>query len=56
MPACSPKRLLDLADSSAQCIVSDDDSRIAVLTPAISFGSSVPAAGHSSPFTTRMKK
>ena len=56
IPAFSPKRLPDLAHSSAQCIVNDDESRIAVLTPAISFGSSVPAAGHSSPFTTRMKK
>ena len=56
MPAFSPKRLPFLTDSSAQCIVSDEDSRIAVLTPAISFGSSVPAAGHSSPCTTRMKK
>ena len=46
MPACSPKRLPCLADSSAQCIVSDEETRIAVLTPAISFGSSVPSAGH----------
>ena len=43
---CRPKRLPCLADSSAQCIVSDEESRIAVLTPAIAFGSSVPCAGH----------
>ena len=45
IPALSPKRLPDLSDSCAQCIVNDDESRIAVLTPAISFGSSVPSAG-----------
>ena len=56
MPACSPRRLPALADSSAQCIVKDDDSRIAVLTPAISFGRWSPSAGHSAPCTTRMKK
>ena len=56
MPARKPKRLSFLIDVSAQCSVTDDDSRIAVLTPATSLGSSVPAAGHSSPFTTRMKK
>ena len=45
MPACSPKRLPLLADSSAQCTVIDEESRIAVLMPAISFGSSVPSRG-----------
>ena len=37
----APKRLSCLARLSAQCSVNDEDSRIAVLTPAISFGSSV---------------
>ncbi len=56
IPALRPKRLPRLTDSSAQWIVTEDDSRIAVLKPAISFGSSVPAAGHGLSFTTRMKK
>ena len=56
MPACSAKRLPCLAPSSAQCIVSDEDTRMHVLTNAISFGSSVPSAGHSAPPTTLMKK
>ena len=56
MPACRPRRLPAFTLSSAQCIVNDDDSRIAVLTPATSFGSTSPSAGHSAPPTTRMKK
>ena len=44
------------APSSAQCIVKLDEIRIAVFTPAISFGSSVPSAGHGSFCTTRKKK
>ena len=45
-----------LCACSAQCSVNEDEIRIAVLTPAISFGSSVPSAGQSAPCTTRMKK
>ena len=56
MPAWSPRRLPILCACSAQCSVNEDEIRIAVLTPAISFGSSVPSAGHSAPCTTRMKK
>ena len=56
MPAFRPKRLPFLIEVCAQCMVSDEDSRIAVLTPAMATGSSVPEAGHSSPCTTRMKK
>ena len=56
MPARSPKRLPCLIDVWAQCSVTDDDSRIAVLTPAMETGSSMSGAGHSSPATTRMKK
>ena len=33
-----------------------EDTRIAVFTPAMATGSSVPSAGHSASFTTRMKK
>jgi hypothetical protein len=36
--------------------VNEEEMRIAVLTPAISFGSSMFSAGHWSPITTRMKK
>jgi hypothetical protein len=56
IPAWSPNRFPALADSSVQCIVSDEDSRIAVLTPAIATGSSVSEAGQSAPPTTRTKK
>jgi len=48
MPAFRPKRLPFLIDVSAQWIVSEDESRIAVLNPATTFGSSVPWAGHGS--------
>ena len=44
------------APSSAQCIVKLDEIRIAVLTPAMTLGSSSPAAGHSAFPTTLMKK
>ena len=57
MPAFRPKRLPFLIDVSAQCIVTEDESRIAVLTPATATGSSWPSNGnHWSPATTRMKK
>src|SRR6202012_4407554 len=56
MPAFSPKRLPFLTDVSAQWIVSDEDSRIAVLTPATASGSSVPCAGQGLWLTIRMKK
>src|SRR5205814_3408156 len=45
-----------LIGSWAQCVVNDDDHRIAVLTPATATGSSMPGAGHGSPAATRMKK
>ena len=41
MPACRPRRLPCLCACSAQCSVNEDEIRIAVLTPAMSFGSSV---------------
>src|ERR1700722_19214389 len=56
MPAFRPKRLPRLIDCSAQWIVNDEDTRIAVLTPATSTGSVVPGAGHGSPCAMRMKK
>ena len=56
IPACSPKRLPAFADSSAQCMVTEDESRMQVFTPAMYLGSSVPSAGQSAPPTTRMKK
>ena len=57
MPAFRPARLPFLIDVCAQCIVSDELSRIAVLTPATATGSSKSSNGnHGSPFTTRMKK
>ena len=56
MPALRPRRLPCLIDVSAQCIVTEDESRIAVFTPATATGSSVPGAGQLSPCTTRMKK
>jgi hypothetical protein len=56
MPACNPRRFSALIETSAQCSVKDDITRIAVLMPAISLGSSSPWAGHSCPCTTRMKK
>ena len=40
MPAFSPKRLSFLIEICAQCIVSDELSRIAVFMPAIATGSS----------------
>ena len=57
MPAFSPRRLPFLIDVCAQCRVSDDETRIAVLTPAIATGRCMPSAGnHWSFATTRMKK
>src|SRR5436305_2651619 len=56
MPAFRPKRLPFLIDVSAQWIVSEEESRIAVFTPATSSGSLVPCAGQGSCVTTRMKK
>src|SRR5664279_6594473 len=56
MPALMPKRLPRLIEVSAQWSVSDEDSRIAVLTPATDSGSSVPAVGHGLWLTTPMKK
>ena len=56
IPACRPKRLPFLTDVSAQWIVSDDDSRIAVLIPATASGSSLPWAGQGLWLTIRMKK
>ena len=44
-------------DSSAQCIVKLEETRIAVLTPATATGSSKPSGGHApSSATTRRKK
>jgi hypothetical protein len=48
--------LSDFTLSSDQCIVNEDETRTAVLKPAMTFGSSVPSAGQSAPPTTRMKK
>ena len=45
-----------MTEVSAQWSVSDDDSRIAVLTPAIDSGIFIPWGGHGSCVTTRMKK
>src|SRR5437660_588444 len=45
MPAFRPKWLPFLIDVCAQCMVKDDDHRIAVLTPATATGSVVPGAG-----------
>ncbi len=56
MPAFKPKRLPRLIDVCAQCSVNEEDTRIAVLTPATSSGSCVPGAGHGSPWAMRMKK
>jgi len=56
MPALKPFRSSFLIETRAQCRVSEELSRMAVLTPAMATGSSVPAAGHSAPCTTRMKK
>jgi hypothetical protein len=56
IPALSPKRLPFLTETRAQWIVSEDESRIAVLTPATASGSLVPGAGHGLWLTTRMKK
>ena len=38
MPSCRPSRLFFLIDSCAKWIVNEDETRIAVLKPAISFG------------------
>ena len=46
-------RLIDWSD---QCIVNDDVTRIAVLTPATKTGSSNGGVGHGMPLTTRTKK
>ena len=56
IPAFSPKRLPFLIDVWAQWIVNEEDTRIAVLTPATSTGSVVPCAGQGSPLAMRMKK
>ena len=56
MPAFRPKRLPFLIAVCAQCIVNEEDTRIAVLTPATSTGRLVPGAGQGSPWATRMKK
>src|SRR5947209_8104936 len=56
IPALRPKRFPFRTDTSAQCKVRDEDSRIAVFTPATASGTDVPGAGHGSGFTTRMKK
>ena len=55
-PAFIAKRLPAFAPTSAQCIVSDDDTSTHVLMPAMRTGSSVLFAGHGSWFTTRKKK
>src|SRR3954454_629633 len=57
MPACMPKRLPFLIDVCAQCSVSEDDTRIAVLTPATATGSSLPSIGkHVWPSATILMK
>src|SRR2546421_12579007 len=56
MPAFKPKRLPFRTDTSAQCSVSDEESRISVLTPATASGTVVPGAGQGSWVTIRMKK
>src|ERR1700749_1863214 len=56
IPALSPKRLPLLTECRAQWIVSDEESRIAVLIPATSSGSCEPCAGHGLWVTIRMKK
>ena len=45
-PTISPNRWSRLIETSAQCIVNDDEIRIAVLIPVASTGSSMPAGGH----------
>jgi hypothetical protein len=45
-----------LIDWSAQCIVNEDVTRIAVFTPATKIGSSNGFGGQSIPLTTRTKK
>src|ERR1700759_3176974 len=56
MPAFRPNRLPRLIDVSAQWMVSDEESRMAVLTPATASGNFVPGAGHGLWLTIRMKK
>ena len=55
-PTRSAARFSLRAPSSAQCIVKLDEIRIAVFTPAMATGSSLPSAGHVDVPTTRMKK
>jgi hypothetical protein len=56
-PSCIPRRLPLRIDSSAQCMVKLDETRIAVLTPATATGSSNPSGGHGPSLeTTRRKK
>ena len=56
IPAFIPNRLPFLAEVSAQCNVSEEESRTRVLIPATPSGSLVPGAGHGLWFTMRMKK
>jgi hypothetical protein len=55
-PACRPARLSFLIDWSAQWIVNDDVTRIAVFTPATKTGRWNGGSGHGEPATTRTKK
>ena len=50
MPAFRPKRFPRLIAVSAQWTVNEEDTRIAVLTPATATGSLVPGSGHGSPW------
>ena len=56
IPAFRPQWLPFLIAFWAQWIVNEEDTRIAVLTPATSTGSLVPGSGHGSPCAMRMKK
>ena len=56
-PMINPRRLPRRIDSSAQWTVKLEEIRIAVLTPATAFGSSMPSGGQGSTLaTTRRKK
>ena len=44
-PRISPSRLFRFTETSAQCIVNDDETRIAVLMPVRSFGISYGSGG-----------
>ncbi len=56
-PTCIARRLPRRAPSSAQCIVKLDDTSTAVLTPAMTLGSSLPSIGNQpESATTLMKK